>query len=66
MNPLYQALNKNSRNDVMDQFQAFVQQMQGKNPDAMIQELVSSGKVSQAQLNQAQQQAQQMMGLFKR
>ena len=42
----------------------FMQQMKGKDPNAMIQELVSSGRVSQQQLDAAQKQAQQMQGMF--
>ena len=49
---------------MMQQFQQFMQQMKGKDPNAMIQELVSSGRVSQQQLDQAQKQAQQMQGMF--
>ena len=39
-------------------------QMKGKDPNAIINEMVSSGKLTQEQLNQAQQQAQQMQGMF--
>ena len=39
-------------------------QMKGKDPNAMIQEMVSSGRISQDQLNQVQKQAQQMQGVF--
>ena len=35
-----------------------------RNPDEVINELVSSGRVSQSQLEQAKQMAQQMKGLF--
>lgn len=62
MNPFYQAMNP--RPNMMQQFQSFMQQMRGKDPNAMIQELVSSGRVSQQQLDQAQKQAQQMKGMF--
>ena len=62
MNPFYQAMNP--RPNMMQQFQQFMSQMQGKDPNAMIQELVSSGQVSQQQLDQAQKQAQQMQGMF--
>ncbi len=53
----------------MGQFQQFVEQMQGKDPNAEIAKLLQSGKISQQQLNQAQQMAQQMqgmLGLFKK
>lgn len=35
-----------------------------RNPDEVINELVSSGRVNQSQLEQAKQMAQQMKGLF--
>ena len=62
MNPFYQAMGP--KPNMMQQFQSFMQQMRGKNPNAMIQELVSSGRVSQQQLDQAQRQAQQIANTF--
>lgn len=64
MNPFFSAMGGNRQPNMMQQFQSFMQQMKGKDPNAMIQELVSSGKLSQAQLDQAQKQAQQMSGMF--
>lgn len=64
-NPLFQALGW-SQNNPMADFQKFMQQMQGRNPNEEINKLLRSGRVSQSQLNQAQQMAQQMMGMFKR
>ena len=64
MNPLFNALNGNRQSNMLQQFQQFMQQMKGRNPSQMINELVSSGKVSQAQLDAAQKQAQQMQGMF--
>lgn len=64
-NPLFQALTK-SQNNMMGDFQKFMQQMQGKNPNEEINKLLQSGRISQQQLNQAQQMAQQLMGMFKR
>ena len=63
-NPLFQALGGGAQPNMMQQFQTFVQQMQGRDPRAMIQELISSGRVSQQQLDAAQKQAQQMQGMF--
>lgn len=63
-NPLFQALGGKQQPGMLQQFQQFMQQMRGKDPNAMIQELVSSGRVSQQQLDQAQKQAQQMQGMF--
>ncbi len=64
MNPFFQAMGGNRQSNMMQQFQQFMNQMRGKDPNAMIQELVSSGRVSQQQLDQAQKQAQQMQGMF--
>lgn len=64
MNPFFQAMGRNRQPNMMQQFQQFMSQMRGKDPDAMIQDLVSSGRVSQQQLDQAQKQAQQMQGMF--
>ena len=64
MNPFFQAMGGNRQPNMMQQFKQFMQQMKGKDPNAMIQELVSSGRVSQQQLDQAQKQAQQMQGMF--
>lgn len=61
MNPFYQAMN---RPNMMQQFQQFMNQMRGKDPNQIINEMVSSGKISQQQLDAAQKQAQQMQGMF--
>ena len=62
MNPFYQAMGPQP--NMMQRFQQFMGQMQGRNPRAMLNDLVSSGRVSQEQLNAAQQQAQQLAGMF--
>ena len=67
-NPLFQALGGQQPN-MMGDFQRFMQQMQGRDPNQEIANLLQSGRISQQQLNQAQQMAQQMqgmMGMFKR
>ena len=64
-NPFFQVLGGgNSQSNMMQQFQQFMNQMKGKDPNAMINELVSSGKLTQSQLDAAQKQAQQMRGMF--
>ena len=63
-NPLFQALGGNQPN-IMNEFQQFMSQMQGKNPYQEINKLLQSGAISQQQLNQAQQMAHQMQGMFK-
>lgn len=61
-NPIFQAL---GQPNLKQQFHQFMNQMRGKDPNAIIQQMVSSGRISQDQLNQAQQRAQQMMNLLK-
>ena len=68
-NPLFDALGGGQQTNIMRDFQKFMQQMQGVNPYQEINRLLQSGRISQQQLNQAQQMAQQfqgMMGVFKR
>lgn len=50
--------------NIMSQFKQFMGQMKGKNPDEILNNLVSSGQVSQQQLNQVQAMAQQIEGQF--
>lgn len=63
-NPIYQALGGNNQSNMLQQFQQFMNQMRGKDPNVIIQEMISSGKVSQQQLDAAQRQAQQMQQMF--
>lgn len=63
-NPIYQAMNGSRQPNMMQQFRQFMEQMKGQDPNQIIQQMVSSGKLSQAQLDQAQRQAQQMQGMF--
>lgn len=62
-NSLFQALGGGPKN-LMGDFQRFMEQMQEKDPNQEIAKLLQSGKISQAQLNQAQQMAQQMQGML--
>ena len=65
-NSIFNAMKQNNKsNNFLDAFPDFMQQMKGKNPQEEINKLLQSGKVSQEQLNAAQQQAQQMQGMFK-
>lgn len=63
--PVFGAMGGQNGGNMIQQFQQFMQQMKGKNPHEEINKLLQSGKVSQQQLNQVQQQAQQMQGMFK-
>ena len=65
MNPFYQAMGGNAQPNMMQRFQQFVSQMQGKDPKAMLNDLVSSGRVSQQQLDEAQRQVQQIASMFR-
>lgn len=55
----------NKFTQMMNEFNRFRQEMQGVNPQQKINELLQSGKVNQAQINQANQMAQMAQGLFK-
>ena len=45
-------------------FPQFMQQMRGKDPNVIINQMLQSGKINQQQLNMVQQQAQQMQSQF--
>ena len=63
-NPLYSKLNGNQQGNMMQQFQRFMNQMQGENPNEMIEQIVASVQLSQQQLNSIQQQAKNMEQQF--
>ena len=60
MNPLYQQMNGN--NDFFSQLNAL--KAKGGDPNKMIQDLLNSGRVSQAQYNAAMQKANQIMQML--
>lgn len=67
MNPLFKELSGASMGgpmNMMQQLQKFRAEMQGKDPRAEINKLLQSGRISQQQLNQAQQMAQQVQMMF--
>ena len=64
MNPFFNAMGGNRQSNMVQQFVQFMQQMRGKDPNAIINEKVSRGELTQAQLDQIQKQAQQMQGMF--
>lgn len=62
-NPLFKAMGGSQQPmNMMQAFPKFMNQMKGKNPNEILNDLLSSGKVNQSQLNQAQQMAQQIQG----
>lgn len=61
---LYNSMGRQTQNPIGGQFQQFMGQikgqMQGRNPQDVINEMVSTGQLSQQQLNAIQQRAQQI------
>ena len=49
-----------NNNPLMVQFNQFMQQMKGQDPNAIITQLVSSGKINQKQINQAHQKIKEL------
>jgi hypothetical protein len=64
MNPLYNQLNPPSNNPMLKQLMQFRKGFNG-NPQQMVQQMLNSGKISQTQLNQYAQQANQIYNQFK-
>ena len=68
-NPLLNAMASNQpQNNMMgmlQQFNQFKQQMAGKNPQAMVQQLIQSGQMSRQQFDQFSQMANQMVQFLK-
>lgn len=61
MNPLFQALNQN--NNVLQKLQQFQQMFKG-NPQEQVQRILNSGRINQAQYNQAVQMANQLQKML--
>lgn len=64
MNPFFSAMGGNRQPNMIQQFIQFMNQMRGQDPQKMINEMISSGELTQSQLNQVQKQARQMSGMF--
>lgn len=65
MNPIYQQMNKNNGiNGFMSRLNQLKQTFKG-DPNQKIQELLNSGKVSQAQYDKAVQMANQIQSMMK-
>lgn len=47
-------------NPLQNQFNQFMQQMRGQDPNAIINQLVASGRFSQQQINQAHQRVNEL------
>lgn len=64
MTPLYNMMNQNNPyNNFMKQFNEFKKTING-NPQEQIQQLMNSGKITQAQYNQAVQKANMIKNMF--
>lgn len=61
MNPLFQALNQN--NNILQKLQQFQQMFKG-NPQEQVQRILNSGRINQAQYNQAVQMANQLQKML--
>ena len=62
-NPLFEMMQPNSTNGILQRFRQFQQMFQG-DPRQQVQQLLNSGKVSQQQYNQAVQMAQQLQRML--
>lgn len=73
MNPILQMLGQakstptmaNDPMQMMQQFAQFKNQMRGKDPQAMVMELLSSGKMTQQQFEQLKQQAKMLQSILR-
>lgn len=67
-NPILQAMGKsampNSPMNAVQQFMQFKQQMQGKDPQKIVEQMLADGRMSQQQFEQLKQQAEQFKGIF--
>lgn len=62
-NPLFNAMGgaKQPMN-FMQSFPRFMEQMKGRNPNEVLNEMLTSGKINQSQLDQAQKMARNIEG----
>lgn len=59
-NPLFKQFGNTNNNNLFSQFGNFMQQMKGQNPNTILNNMINSGQISQSQLNQAQNMANQL------
>ena len=64
LNPMLSKLNSNNPVQMLQRFAEFKKSMQGKDPEAMVNELLRSGKMSPQQFEQLKSQAQSFMSLL--
>ena len=63
-NPILSQLSPNNPIQMLQRFNEFKSCMYGKDPEAMVNELLRSGKMSQQQYEQLKAQAQSFMSLL--
>lgn len=64
-NPILSMLNQTPNNNMVQQFAEFKKQMEGKDPQAILNDLLSSGKMSPQQFEQLKQQAMTLQNILK-
>jgi len=64
LNPILSQLNSGGPVQMLQRFAEFKKNMQGKDPEAMVNELLRSGKMTQAQFEQLKAQAESFMKLL--
>lgn len=69
MNPIMnmmanKMMGNNPQMQRLAEFKKFMNSMQGKDPQALIQEMLNNGKINQNQLEQAKQMANQFYSQF--
>ena len=68
-NPMLAMLNRqpqqNNSANILQQFQQFKQQMAGKDPKAMVEDLLRSGELTQQQFEQLSQPTKQLLQFLK-
>ena len=72
MNPILQQLHQapqqavsNNPMQMLQQFSQFKRQMQGRDPRAMVEDMLRSGKLSPVQFEQLKAQASQLQNILK-
>lgn len=65
MNPLLQNNRPGGNGNMLKQFQQFKKMLGTQDPQQLLNELMASGKFTQAQLDQAKQMAEQFKGFLK-
>lgn len=63
-NDIFNQMPKGMSGNLNAAFDKFMQQFRGQNPQSIINELVKSGKLSQSQLDMAQERAKQISSAF--